>query len=257
MGKNISIRLYATFKVNERLVYLLPNTSKDHIIRFVPKTCRQTMDLADFKIRNLKGGFNRRPEWKMNPVTFYNTQHVNNSAKYPRRRAIQIELLKNAFDLLNLDGQKNLVVLDAGCGNGIGSESISEMGHFCIGVDISPHVLKICQEKTIKYMDCIQCDISQGLPLLKDRIDGCISVATIQWLLTGKDSRLICRFYKALADCLIRNGLAVIQFYPYGQKDVETMLNEAAVHFYGALLCDYPHQNNAKKLFLLLVNKHT
>jgi 18S rRNA (guanine1575-N7)-methyltransferase len=41
-------------------------------------------------------------------------------------------------------------VLDLGCGSGLSGECLEENGHYWVGVDISPAMLKIAQEREVE-----------------------------------------------------------------------------------------------------------
>ena len=65
------------------------------------------------------------------------------------------------FTLALVPRDKNLIILDVGCGTGVNSEYILKLGHSVVGIDIS----HVAMTKYIsKGHSGLQCDINKGLP---------------------------------------------------------------------------------------------
>ena len=60
-----------------------------------------------------------------------------------RMMTIQTRMTERAIELLSLPQGKPAYILDIGCGSGLSGETLTEAGHYWVGVDISPAMLGI------------------------------------------------------------------------------------------------------------------
>lgn len=89
-----------------------------------------------------------------------------------RITAIQAEMAYRALELLNLtEGPKYL--LDIGCGSGLSGEILEEEGHTWVGMDISPSMLDVANEREVEG-DLFLQDAGQGVAFRPGTFDGCI-----------------------------------------------------------------------------------
>lgn len=89
-----------------------------------------------------------------------------------RITAIQAEMAYRALELLNLsEGPKYL--LDIGCGSGLSGEILEEEGHIWVGMDISPSMLDVANEREVEG-DLFLQDAGQGVGFRPGTFDGCI-----------------------------------------------------------------------------------
>lgn len=89
-----------------------------------------------------------------------------------RITAIQAEMAYRALELLNLsEGPKYL--LDIGCGSGLSGEILEEEGHIWVGMDISPSMLDVANEREVEG-DLFLQDAGQGVAFRPGTFDGCI-----------------------------------------------------------------------------------
>ncbi|XP_041357553.1 probable 18S rRNA (guanine-N(7))-methyltransferase [Gigantopelta aegis] len=206
--------------------------------------------LSDLGLRNLRGGKARRPELTSMQS---GVSKANVYIKASRAYTIQLELAQKAMDLLHLVCDVNpAIVLDLGCGSGISSKVIADRGHFPIGVDINPSVLKLMTGQRDCSANAVLSDISKDFPFRRGIFDTAVSISFLQWLIVDENVDTLSVFFRSLKLCLTEKGAAVLQFYPRTVADVEKTVNSASLFFKGFLVCDYPHKNRGKKLFIVL-----
>eukprot|EP00930_Biecheleria_cincta_P043631 TRINITY_DN29948_c0_g1_i1.p1 TRINITY_DN29948_c0_g1~~TRINITY_DN29948_c0_g1_i1.p1 ORF type:complete len:278 (-),score=55.13 TRINITY_DN29948_c0_g1_i1:396-1229(-) len=197
-----------------------------------------------------------RPEHQAPPEIFYNDDESKKYATSSRMIEIQTRMANRAIDLLMLP-ERPCLLLDVGCGSGISGEAITERGHFWVGYDISPSMLKIAHQREVDG-DLFLADAGQSLNFRPGTFDGAISISALQWLCNvdkkGHEpyKRLKC-FFERLYCCLNKGARAVLQFYPETDSQLE-MITSAALRcgFGGGLVVDYPHSTKAKKHFLVI-----
>jgi predicted TPR repeat methyltransferase len=68
---------------------------------------------------------------------------------------IQTEMTRRAIELLNLPKGTSCYLLDLGCGSALSGAALSEEGHYWVGLDIAPAMLRKCSLKVeIFELDC-------------------------------------------------------------------------------------------------------
>lgn len=161
-----------------------------------------------------------------------------------------------ALELLNLsEGPKYL--LDIGCGSGLSGEILEEEGHTWVGMDISPAMLDVANEREVEG-DLFLQDAGQGMAFRPGTFDGCISVSVLQWLCNAdktinRPKARIQRFFTTLYAALDKGARAVFQFYPENDDQIQLIIDVATkCGFEGGLLVDYPNSKKAKKYYLCL-----
>jgi 18S rRNA (guanine1575-N7)-methyltransferase len=158
---------------------------------------------------------------------------------------------------LGIPEDEQAFLLDIGCGSGLSSEVIAEMGHICVGCDISPAMLGVALEREVEA-DLMLQDMGDGLPFRNAVFDGAISISALQWLCNADEKhhvpfKRLLRLFESLYKCLKRGARAVFQFYPENPAQME-MISSAAMRcgFGGGILVDFPNSTKAKKYYLLL-----
>jgi len=197
-----------------------------------------------------------RPEHQAPPEIFYNQDEAQKYASSSRMIDLQSKLSERCVELLLLPDNPCLI-LDIGCGSGISGGVLSEMGHYWVGLDISPSMLEVAVDRECEG-DLMLCDMGQGFRWRPGSFDGAISVSALQWLCNcdkkGQEPwKRLRMFFTCLFNCLKRGARAVLQFYPETADQVET-ITAAALRcgFGGGLVVDYPHSSKAKKSFLVI-----
>lgn len=67
---------------------------------------------------------------------------------------IQAELAERAYELLDLEEDKNCFLLDIGCGSGLSGEILTDNGHLWIGIDISSDMLSKYLQNMYFFRNC-------------------------------------------------------------------------------------------------------
>lgn len=227
------------------------------------------LDVNEFDIKNICGGFQRRPELirqkqpdhhLLNNFSCHNVSYGLND----KCERIQQELTLKILDLLQLEENRCMgkLMLDIGCGRGWSLRWPSRKGFCVTGIDMDMQALSVVQHKTdSKYLspECVQVvrgDISYGLCFRENTFDYALSVSFLQWLCVQRNTKQVLdRFFYSLSTVLKPRAKAGIQFYPSNVRDVQNVISEMEKYFVGALVSDYPHIDRGRKLFLLMINK--
>ena len=117
------------------------------------------------------------------------------------------------------------------CFSGLSGECLEDNGHFWVGMDISPSMLEVAQEREVEG-DLLLGDMGDGLPFKAGVFDGAISISALQWLCNAdkgyhKPARRLFTFFTSLYACLRRGGRAVFQIYPENDSQIELITSQA------------------------------
>lgn len=151
---------YASLHCQDRKLFAFPNTPVDQLS--LPAGVAVCKNLADFKIKTVKAGFQRRPELIINNNALHFHDSVDTwdqvtlleklNPRYNKNKRIQQELVEKAVCLIHdinfnrdKDGYsenaskdaKNTMVLDIGCGIGSSTQPLLDMGYSCVGIDLN------------------------------------------------------------------------------------------------------------------------
>ena len=127
-----------------------------------------------------------------------------------------------------------------------------------IGVDISPAMLDIANDRDTENGNLAVSDMGQGLPFRPGIFDGVISISALQWLCYVDEQKTepkvrLMRFFSSLYWVMKREARAVLQFYPERPEHLYWITESATrVGFKGGLVVDYPNSSKAKKYYLCL-----
>ncbi|CAF0931336.1 unnamed protein product [Didymodactylos carnosus] len=199
----------------------------------------------------------KRPEHQAPPEVYYNEDEARKYSQNTHIIDIQTRLSERAIELLNLPDEEPCMILDIGCGSGLSGEVLTDLGHSWIGLDISPAMLDVAQEREVEG-DLVNGDIGYGMPFRAGSFDGAISISALQWLCNADKNfhnpvKRLYKFFSTLYACLNRGARAVFQFYPETSHQVDMITQQAMkAGFTGGLVIDYPNSTKAKKMFLCL-----
>ncbi|CDH49101.1 williams-beuren syndrome critical region protein22 [Lichtheimia corymbifera JMRC:FSU:9682] len=197
-----------------------------------------------------------RPEHIAPPEIFYGDTEARKYTENSRIASVQAEMAYRALELLNLPPGP-AYLLDIGCGSGLSGEILEEEGHFWVGMDISPSMLDVAQEREVEG-DLFLQDAGQGIGYRPGVFDGAISISVLQWLCNAdkqinRPKARLQRFFSTLYASLNKGARAIFQFYPENDDQIQLITDVAhRCGFEGGLLIDYPNSKKAKKYYLCL-----
>ncbi|KAF7723614.1 hypothetical protein EC973_001808 [Apophysomyces ossiformis] len=197
-----------------------------------------------------------RPEHIAPPEIFYGETEARKYTENSRISSIQAEMAYRALELLNLP-EGPAFLLDIGCGSGLSGEILEEEGHVWVGMDISPHMLDVANEREVEG-DLFLQDVGQGVGFRPGTFDGVISVSVLQWLCNAdktinRPKARLARFFSTLYAAMKKGARAIFQFYPENDDQIQMIIDTATrCGFEGGLLVDYPNSKKAKKYYLCL-----
>lgn len=198
-----------------------------------------------------------RPEHVAPPDIFYDETEARKYASNSRMMTIQTRMTERAIELLSLPKGKPAYILDIGCGSGLSGETLTEAGHYWVGVDISPAMLAVALEREVEG-DVLLADAGQGMFFRPGSFDAAVSISALQWLCNADKREHVPQkrlkvFFASLYRSLARGARAVLQIYPETPAQM-TMITTAAMRcgFSGGLVVDYPNSTKARKYFLCL-----
>ncbi|XP_061197248.1 probable 18S rRNA (guanine-N(7))-methyltransferase [Saccostrea echinata] len=197
-----------------------------------------------------------RPERQAPPEIFYNEYEAKKYSSNTRMIEIQSQLSERALELLRLPDEP-CFILDVGCGSGLSGETVTEQGHYWVGIDISSHMLGVAVDREVEG-DLIEGDMGYGIPFRPGTFDGVISISALQWLCNADKKyhhppKRLLKFFTTLYAAVTRGGKAVFQLYPENSSQLELITQQAMkAGWTGGLVVDYPNSTKAKKMFLCL-----
>lgn len=260
-------------------IYYFPKTSPSDMPEMPELT---TVDSPTvFGVKSYSKESQRRPESKRgsNPQQVYTEVETTRYTDKPRNVRTQADMTRMAIEIISRSVEKKtdlstMLILDIGCGSGLNLKPISASScvkHFILGVDINRHMLNKALDigketdavspRLSTCFDLVQGDLRRLDCVRKGVMDAVISISVIQWLLTETersfDFQSFRDFLTSITHCMKTRAPAVCQFYPSDPLDLVRIVNIVTEvdAFHGALICGFPHENKAKKLFLFLQKK--
>ncbi|XP_062504528.1 probable 18S rRNA (guanine-N(7))-methyltransferase isoform X2 [Corticium candelabrum] len=198
-----------------------------------------------------------RPEHRGPPELFYNEDEAKKYTNNSRIIEVQSQMSERAVELLALPEDRPAFILDVGCGSGLSGETITDQGHYWVGLDISRPMLGAALEREVEG-DLFLADMGQGVFFKPGTFDGVISVSALQWLCNAdkkshNPARRLYHFFSTLYSSMARGARAVFQFYPENPAQMELITTQAMrAGFTGGVVIDFPNSSRAKKFFLCL-----
>src|SRR5262249_18611758 len=154
------------------------------------------------------------------------------------------EMSLRAVELLALPANRACYLLDLGCGSGLSGEILDENGHYWVGLDIAPAMLRVARDRDI-CGDLALLDLGgAGVPFRAGVFDGAISISTLQWLCNADHAshdvrQRLSYFFTTLYAALTRGARAVCQFYPQDDAQINLVMGAAVrAGFTGGLVID-------------------
>ena len=149
-----------------------------------------------------------RPEEQAPPDLFYNESEAAKYLQSSRMIQVQAQMAERSLEMLCLPGSSYICthsppyvtlpfspdfsirfdipddgtpcnVLDIGCGTGLSGETLEELGHKWVGIDISRDMLRVAKRREVEG-DLLEGDMGHGLPFRQGVFDGAISISAVQ-----------------------------------------------------------------------------
>lgn len=201
------------------------------------------------------------PELTKPAELYYDEEESRKYNRNGRILKIQREMTDRAVDMLGIEGGSD-AILDLGCGSGISGRVLAGRGYPWVGLDISPHMLRMAgaaeNGPTGRAADGllgpICADMGAELPFGPESFKYAVSISAVQWLFqsyrteddpTRRIKSFFCGLYRVVS---VR---AVIQFY-CSEKNRE-LLRRAAMA--AGFIVDFVIENQGRKdakMYLIL-----
>ncbi|XP_012934673.1 7SK snRNA methylphosphate capping enzyme [Aplysia californica] len=151
---------YASIHKQDRRVFVFKNTQNNAL--YIPYEFKFSDNVSQFKVKNLKGGFQRRPELLAQGDGIMSDRvHAESALRHTRTKSIQSELVMSAWGILETftseaerkasnvsQSENHKFVLDIGCGDGHSTVPLMSMAGpgVCVGVDVNEGSLVNCRQ---------------------------------------------------------------------------------------------------------------
>ncbi len=172
---------------------------------------------------------NNTPEKEhSDPNDFYTKEEAKRYDNNTGMKKSQFLLTKIALDIADIKINKDIKILDIGCGTGFSLEFLFQKGASkknLYGLDPSKEMLLLAKNKNFKVYE------SSFLKLknISEKFDIVISISALQWILTNKPHMQIKNELKTLAknicSLLKEKGVFVCQYYPPFQEANELLIS--------------------------------
>jgi len=193
------------------------------------------------------------------PYVYFSGDNVEKHTKAQHYIAIQQKLTERAIELMKLDVDYPPLILDIGCGSGIGGEMINGKGGIFVGVDIAPEMLMAAlEEKDVPYNSFVRCDAGAGVPFRPGVFDGAVGIDVLRWILQPIPEgetvpKRLRKFFESVHGSLCCGGKAIFNFHPDTPDQAELLSSTATMcGFAGGIQIDFPNSSKAKVHWLVL-----
>ncbi|MHA2180051.1 MAG: class I SAM-dependent methyltransferase [Promethearchaeota archaeon] len=205
----------------------------------------------DFNIKK------NRPEEDYEKVSdYFRGDVLNQYASSKSMMRIQQKITKRALELLNLEN-RDVLILDAGCGPGFASIYLKDLGYKIVALDL---ILEFLTFYDISDLNPVNSDMCFP-PFRLSTFDGIISISALQWVYRNINDKLMIlmlkNLFKAFFQILKPKSMAVMQFYPKN-KDIMDKIGKIITNhtdFEGNFIIDNPNSQKKRRIFLLLNKK--
>jgi 18S rRNA (guanine1575-N7)-methyltransferase len=163
------------------------------------------------------------------PNDFYTKEEVKRYDTNKGMKRSQFFLTKIALDIANIKINKNLKILDVGCGTGFSLEYFLEEGvnkKNLYGIDVSKEMVLVSKKKgfNVKNIGFLELD-----SLKENNFDVIISISALQWILTNKPEMQIKNELKKIARniyfLLNNKGVFILQYYPPSKEIIDVVIS--------------------------------
>lgn len=190
------------------------------------------------------------------PNDFYTEDESNRYNQSTGMRKAQEELTLISLDLSNFSKNKQISILDIGCGTGFSMSFLKSLGFLNVkGIDPSREMIKIAKSKKLEVKLGGFSDLSK----IKEKYDFILSISALQWITSNKKEIEIKNIIKSISKNLLKilkkEGVFVIQFYPESEKIYDIVFSSFKRFFPSSQMFIYKSDSLKKRKFFLVL-KH-
>ena len=191
------------------------------------------------------------------PNYFYTEEEASRYNSNSGMNRAQIKLTEMALELAEIDLDKNIEILDIGCGTGFSMEYLKSLGYRNIdGIDPSREMVKIAKQKKLN----VRIGGFEDLRRISKKYGLIISISALQWVMANKEGlelkNIIKKIGKQLFRLLKQEGSCVIQFYPQSKNEFEDVYSAfSRCDFYVKKVIISKESVKKRRFFLILRKK--
>jgi len=192
---------------------------------------------------------------------FYTSEEAKRYENNSGMKKTQTELTNIALNLFineTRNTNKNIWILDVGCGTGFSLEFLRANGYRnLIGIEPAREMLNICKNKKFESYQGSFEEIPMGLK--NKKFEFIISISSLQWVLTNKSDMQIKNNIKAigkvLKEILQKEGMIIFQYYPPEENTTNLLIS--SFERAGFFVSEYIYnKGNLKKQKFFLIIRH-
>jgi len=188
------------------------------------------------------------------PNDFYTEEESNRYNQSSGMKKTQEDLTNIALDLSNFSKNKEISILDIGCGTGFSLDFLKENGFLSLkGIDPSKEMINIAKSKKHD----VKLGGFQELSKIHEKYDLILSISALQWIISNKQEREIKNIIKKTAKEIKRllktNGVSVIQFYPESEDVYQTVFSSFKRVFPYSEMFIYNSDSLKKRKFFMVL----
>lgn len=169
------------------------------------------------------------------PYIYFSGENVHKYSEKSKQYVIQQkELVEKAWDYLQLEeSELPYLILDIGCGAGVGGAVLNTKGAVYVGVDIAPEMLLAGASSTTENFNVfIRADGGKGVPFRQAVFDACIGIDVLNFLLKSYSEdeiihKRLKKFFESVYCALSAGGRCVFNFNPSNDDEKQLVVNTA------------------------------
>lgn len=191
----------------------------------------------------------RPDDYLRSPFEYYTDEEVERYVRSGGMRRAQEKIAYRVLELLN--SEKGSSLLDLGSGPGCTAEVYRENGYAVVCLDLIPKMVEKSLEKGFESYVGDMRELKEIFP--EKKFDGVVSVSALQWV---KNKKEIERIADGISFVLKGDGVAVIQFYPRSEKELNGVAKIFCKRgFETKAVTDWPDVPKNRTFYLVLTKR--